>query len=390
MNLTLLAPRHPDTVRDALVRRGMSESKATAAARGLDPVVIVLDDLTQAELDAAVVAAQQQGIECITGADWTLLSGSTSGLASLMRSGADRVPARILHEIGSRLHEMVETPDHWVTERGRIDLTHPAVVGILNVTPDSFSDGGEYLEPTAAIERATELIAAGADLLDLGAESTRPGRPQPVPAGEEWRRLEPVLTELVRNHAETPVSVDTVKADIAARALDAGAWIINDVSALRFDPRIANVCAARGAGLILMHSRGSFSEIATYDHASYHDVTSETLRELDRSVATAETAGVGRERIVLDPGLGFAKRPDHNYEILKRVSALASHGFPVMIGPSRKRFLGTVTGKDAAERDAATAAVCAAAFTQGVRLFRVHEVGLVREVVDIVGAIEEA
>jgi dihydropteroate synthase len=368
----------------------MSEPRATAAARGLDPVVLLLDDLTPAERDSTAAAAQLQGIECITGADWILLSGSTSGLASLGRSGADRVPQPILHSIGSCLHEMVQTPDHWVTERGRIDLTRPALVGVLNVTPDSFSDGGAYLEPQAAVARAAELIAGGAKLLDVGAESTRPGRPQPVPVTEEWRRLEPVLAEVTRNHPETPVSVDTVKAETAARALDAGAWIINDVSGLRFDARLAEVCAARGAGLILMHSRGSFSEIATYDHADYRDVVGETLRELDRSVAAAEDAGVERDRIVLDPGLGFAKRPDHNYEILKRIGALASHGFPVMIGPSRKRFLGAVTGKDASDRDAATAAVCAAAYFEGVRLFRVHAVELVSEVMDIVSAIEEA
>ena len=390
MNLTLIASRHPAAVRDALVRRGMEESKAVAAAQGLNPVALMLDDLTDGERDAAAGAARLQGVECIAGADWLLLAGSASGLASLTRSGADRVPTAILHGIGSCLHELVETPDHWTTERGRVDLTRPAVVGILNVTPDSFSDGGKYVDPVAALSRAEDMLAAGAGLLDLGAESTRPGRPHPVAAAVEWQRLEPVLTELARRHPSTPLSVDTVKSETAERALDAGAWIVNDVSGLRFDPRIADVCADRGAGLVLMHSRGSFAQLATYDHATYSDVIGEVVEELDRSLECAQARGVGRERIVIDPGLGFSKRSEHNYQVLKHMRTIASRGIPVMIGPSRKRFLGAVTGRDVPDRDIATAAACAMAYVEGASLFRVHAVELVREVLDVVNAIEEA
>ena len=368
----------------------MEDSKAAAAAQGLDPVALMLDNLTADERDATAAAARIQGVECIVGADWILLAGSTSALASLTRSGADSVPEPILHGIGRRLHAMVERPDRWVTASGSIDLSRPVVVGILNLTPDSFSDGGRYLDPAAALRRAEEMIEAGAGLLDLGAESTRPGQSDPVAAATEWERLEPVLSHLARSYPATPLSVDTVKAVTAERALDAGAWIINDVSGLRFDPRVADVCAARGAGLVLMHSRGSFAELASYDHAEYGDVTAEIIAELDRSVECAESRGVERERIVLDPGLGFSKRPQHNYRVLQQMRALASRGFPVMIGPSRKRFLGVVTGKTAAERDVATAAVCAAAYVEGASLFRVHAVELVREVMAVVSAIEEA
>jgi dihydropteroate synthase len=285
---------------------------------------------------------------------------------------------------------MVEKPDHWAMQRGRVDLTRPVVVGILNVTPDSFSDGGQFLDPLAALDRAEEMVAAGAGLLDLGAESTRPGRPDPVAAAVEWQRLQPVLSELARRYPDIPLSVDTGKSETAERALDAGAWIINDVSGLRFDPRIADVCAERGAGLVLMHSRGSFAELATYDHAEYGDVIDEIIVELDRSIGCARARGVHRERIVIDPGLGFAKRPEHNYRVLKHMRTIASQGFPVMIGPSRKRFLGAVTGKDVAERDVATAAVCATAYVEGASLFRVHAVEIVREVIELVSAIEEA
>ncbi|UCG85946.1 MAG: dihydropteroate synthase [Gemmatimonadota bacterium] len=390
MNLTLLASRRPAAVRDALVRRGMNESRAIAAAQGLDPVAIVLDGLTAGELDAIAAAGLQQGIECIAGGDWILLAGSTSGLASVTRSGSESVPVAILHAIAGCIHAMVEQPDYWATERGRVDLTRPVIVGILNVTPDSFSDGGSYLDPAAALSHAEEMLAAGADLLDLGAESTRPGRPDPVQAAAEWERLEPVLSQLARRYPKTPLSVDTVKSETAERALDAGAWIVNDVSGLRFDPRIADVCADRGAGLVLMHSRGSFAELATYDHATYSDVIGEVLEELDRSVECARARGVQRDRIIIDPGLGFSKRPEHNLQVLKGMRTIASQGMPVMIGPSRKRFLGAVTGKDVAGRDLATAAVCATAYVDGADLFRVHAVGLVREVMSVVSAIEEA
>jgi len=368
----------------------MSESKAAAAAKGLAPVVLLLDSMTPSDRDATAAASHNQGVESIVGDDWMLLAGSTSNLASLLRSGSGRVPEVILHQIGQCLHDAVERPNYWVMQRGRLDLSRPVVVGILNITPDSFSDGGEFSTPDSALRHAESMLRQGAAMLDIGAESTRPGRPEPVTTAEEWTRLEPVLSELARRYPEVPISVDTVKSETARRALDVGAWAINDVSGLRFDPGIADVCADRGAGLILMHSRGSFSEMATYDQASYDDVVAETVRELDLSVELATARRVGRESIVLDPGLGFSKRPEQNYEILKRVESVVSRGYPVMVGPSRKRFLGAVTGKEAKDRDVATAAACVAAYWEGAILFRVHAVGLLKEIMDVIGAIERA
>jgi dihydropteroate synthase len=193
-------------------------------------------------------------------------------------------------------------PASWPLERGSVSLAQPVVVGILNITPDSFSDGGRFLDAAAALEHASELIEQGAAMLDLGAESTRPGRPAPVTPAEEWRRLEPVLAGLAERHPEVPLSVDTVKAETASRALAAGAWAINDVSGLRLDPEVADVCAEHGAGLVLMHSRGSVSTMASYDHAAYQHVTDDVVRELERAVETAASRGVGTERVVLDRG----------------------------------------------------------------------------------------
>jgi len=258
-------------------------------------------------------------------------------------------------------------------------LDRPRVVGILNVTPDSFSDGGEYLNPEAALSHADKLIEAGADMVDVGAESTRPGQPGLVPVEEEWQRLGPVLSELVIRHPTVPLSVDTVKSVIAERALDAGAWVVNDVSALRLDARIADVCASRNAGLVLNHSRGSFFEMAGYEHAAYEAVASEVADELLMAVELAEGRGVTRDRIVLDPGLGFAKTPEQNREVFRDLPMLTSLGFPIMVGPSRKRFLGVITGKETNDRDVATAAACIAAFLAGAYLFRVHDVGRVKE-----------
>jgi dihydropteroate synthase len=278
----------------------------------------------------------------------------------------------------------------WQTGRGAVSLERPVIAGVLNLTPDSFSDGGRYAEPGRALEHAARLLAEGAGLLDVGAESTGPGVRNPVAADDEWRRLEPVLHGLVRQFPAVPLSVDTVKAATARRALEAGAWIINDVSGLRLDPAIADVCAAHDAGLILMHSRGTVGTMATYEHAQYRDVAGEVRGELATALATARDHGVRVERIVLDPGLGFAKTPEQSYAVLRAVPALARLGRPVMLGPSRKRFLGAVTGRDVAERDVATAAACALGWMLGARLFRVHAPGPARDALAVAAAVAAA
>jgi dihydropteroate synthase len=278
----------------------------------------------------------------------------------------------------------------WTTARGSLSLDRPLVVGILNITPDSFSDGGAYLDPAVAVQHAEAMAQAGAGMIDVGAESTRPGRPDAVPEEEEWRRLEPVLNALARQLPNVPVSIDTVKSGIAERSLRAGAWAINDVSGLRLDARIADICARERAGLILMHSRGTVQDMATYDHATYDDVAVQVAAELSASVRMATARGVAQESIVIDPGLGFAKNPDQSKAALQGVPALVDLGFPVMIGPSRKRFLGLAAGASMAERDDATAAACATGYLLGARLFRVHAIAPTVEALAAVQGIRAA
>jgi dihydropteroate synthase len=208
------------------------------------------------------------------------------------------------------------------------------VMGIVNVTPDSFSDGGRSYDPAAAIEMGVQMVEEGADLIDVGGESTRPGA-APLDAAEERRRVLPVIQGLA-SRVRVPISVDTYKASVADAALDAGAAIVNDISGLRYDPALADVVARRGAPVVLMHTRGRSQQM--YEHASYLDVVGEVLDELRESVAFATTAGVSVERIIVDPGLGFAKNAAQSCEILARLDEFAELGRPILAGPSRKSF----------------------------------------------------
>ena len=390
MTLVPLAAHTPATLREALVRRGWDSGRAEAAAQRLIPQTLIFDQLSEQSRDALLSAALSQGLECVSGNDWVLLAGGSARLAGLTERGESALPGDIVEELGRYLQAAVEPAVVWRMSRGSVGLERPVVVGILNVTPDSFSDGGLHLDPARALEHAAALVDAGADMLDVGAESTRPGQPAPVELEEEWRRLRPVLEGLVHGYPDLPLSVDTVKAEIARRALDAGVWAINDVSGLRLDAEIAGVCARYDAGLVLMHSRGSTATMASYDDATYESVTSEVVRELSTAAAQAEERGVLRARLVVDPGFGFSKRPAHNYRVLAELPAVTALGFPVMVGPSRKRFLGEVTGKSGAQRDNATATACAAAHLFGAQLFRVHAVDLVRDALAVAHAVRSA
>lgn len=388
MRVVALAPRQPSVVRDALVERGVDPVRAEATARGLAPTALLVDDLPTDRRDLLARAAAGHGIECLTGEGWALLAGATARLAALARPGGDRpLPDELAADIGRLLQHGLDPGQTWEMARGAVSLERPVVVGILNVTPDSFSDGGRFLRADAALCHAAELVEGGADILDIGAESTRPGRAAPVPADTEWRRLEPVLIGLRERFPSVPISVDTAKAETACRALAAGAWAINDVSGLRLNPTIADACAEYGAGLILMHSRGDLGGMASYRHARYRDLLGEVLDALRAAAAQARDRGVRDSSIVLDPGLGFAKRPEHNRVLLNRLPALAALGYPVMVGPSRKRFLGEITGKDVGDRDVATAAACVAAHALGATLFRVHAAGIVAEALQVAHAI---
>lgn len=255
-------------------------------------------------------------------------------------------------------------------------------MGIVNVTPDSFSDGGLYLDAEAAIAHGRELLGEGADILDVGGESTRPGA-DAVGADEELRRTEPVVRALAE--AGATVSIDTSKATVARAALDAGAGIVNDVTALRADPELADVCAERGCGLVLMHMQGSPRTMQ--EDPRYDDVVDDVRAFLSARVEAALAAGVSGERIWVDPGIGFGKTLEHNLELLRRLPELRALGHPIVIGTSRKTFIGTLTGREPAERSGGTIASNVLALAGGADVFRVHDVRPVREALQVADAI---
>jgi dihydropteroate synthase len=276
----------------------------------------------------------------------------------------------------------------WQTARGELTLDRPRIVGILNVTPDSFWDGGRHQAEAAALRHAETLMAEGADILDIGGESTRPGAAG-VTADEECARVLPAVRACVREWPDLIVSVDTVKAAVAAAALDEGAAVVNDVSALRLDPAMGTVCAAGGAGLVLMHSRGSVETMARYDTARYGaDPAGEVVTELEGAVERALAAGIAPAQLVVDPGLGFSKRTAESVAVLRSLHRVLALGYPVLVGPSRKRFIGELAGGlDPVDRLPGTVAACVAAWIAGARLFRVHDVQAVRHALAVAHAL---
>ncbi len=244
------------------------------------------------------------------------------------------------------------------------------VMGIVNVTPDSFSDGGLWLDPAAAIAHGRDLVAEGAAILDVGGESTRPGA-EPVDADEEARRVLPVLEGL--RDAGATLSIDTTKRLVAEAALGAGATLVNDVSALRFDPELAGVCADAGCDVCLMHMLGEPRTMQ--EDPRYDDVVDDVRAFLEERLAFAVAEGIAEERVLLDPGIGFGKTTDHNLELLRRLDELTTLGRPVVVGTSRKSFLGRLTGREvASERVAGTVATNVIALERGATVFRVHDV----------------
>jgi len=277
----------------------------------------------------------------------------------------------------------------WAIRSGFFSLDRPVILGIINVTPDSFSDGGEFFSPEQAVAQGLRLVEEGADVLDIGGESTRPQGAEPVDAPEELRRIVPVVRSLRARLPQVPLSVDTVKSGVARAMLDEGVEIINDVSAFRLDPAMAAVCAEARAGVILMHSRGGVSEMGTYRFATYGaDVMGDVIGELQSAATAAECAGVERTRIALDPGIGFAKRTEHSVAVIGALDRLANLGYPVAIGVSRKRFVGELSGVSTpADRVDGTIAANVMALTLGARIFRVHDVRAARRALDVAWSI---
>jgi dihydropteroate synthase len=259
------------------------------------------------------------------------------------------------------------------------------VLGVVNVTPDSFSDGGRFLDPERAIAHATELAAEGADLLDVGGESTRPGA-EAVSAEVELERIGPVIEALAGPRAGAiPVSVDTSKAPVARAALDLGAAIVNDVTALRGDPELAGACAERRCEVVLMHMQGNPRTMQA--DPRYEDVVDDVRAFLAERIQAAVAAGIDERRIWIDPGIGFGKTVEHNLELLRRLGELSELGRPIVIGTSRKRFLGAITGREVGDRQGGTIASNTLALAAGADVFRVHDVAEARQALDVAAVI---
>ena len=280
----------------------------------------------------------------------------------------------------------------WHHATGVLAIDRPRIVGIVNVTPDSFSDGG-MLRTVDDVRRHVErLVEEGADVIDIGGESTRPQGAMPVGVDDELRRVLPAVQSTIADFPGVPVSIDTVKARVAAEALGAGASIVNDVSAFRLDPEMAKVCARGRSGVVLMHSRGDVADMATFVHAGYGaDAVGEVIAELSTRVASAVDAGVERTRIVIDPGIGFSKRAEQSLAMLAQMKRFTELGYPVLVGVSRKRFIGEITrAASPADRMAGTVGANVVALERGARLFRVHDVKPSRDALDVAWAIMQS
>src|SRR5258708_3577780 len=336
--------------------------------------------------DASTVAEglRSSGLTVLRGATASLALGSLAQIWSAARSlenalerEAPRTGAKMLMECAAH----VESPppaSAWRLPRSKLPEGRTLVMGIVNATPDSFSDGGAY-DPLA---QALKLAEEGADIIDVGGESTRPGAPQ-VSAREERARTEPVIRELARRIQKIPLSIDTTKSEVAKAALDAGAEIVNDVSGLARDPALAQ--AARGAALCLMHMRGTPSDML--ERTVYADLHGEVLAELSQALERAAEAGIAPAQIVLDPGLGFAKTSAQNLLLLRRLRELAQLGHPLLVGASRKSFIGKATGRPAPDRLSGSLTAAALAAFQGAAILRVHDVAATREALAVADAI---
>jgi dihydropteroate synthase len=272
----------------------------------------------------------------------------------------------------------------WRCKERSFDLTEkPLIMGVLNLTPDSFSDGSRYDSVYEAVAAAEKMVADGADILDIGGESTRPGA-EPVSAEEEAERVIPVIKKLA-GRLNVPISIDTWKATVAKAALNAGAEIVNDISAMTFDPDMSGTIAESGAAVVLMHNRGRPTEMQK--NTDYSDIVSEVMAFLDARIQAAILAGIDEERIVVDPGIGFGKDASGNMEIIRRLREFHLLNRPILIGTSRKSFIGAALNREVSERVFGTAASVAVAMMNGASIFRVHDVAAMRDTVDMVRAI---
>ena len=388
MNAVPLSLHSPGALAGALRAGGVEAGDAESAASGAAPLAVRFTGLERATLEALVRHGGKLGIDLSTGEDWAIVAGSRARLSTLAQPF--RVPPE-LAELALVLASAMplEPAVTWDIARGTVPLDRPLIVGILNVTPDSFSDGGALGSLDAALRHAELLVQEGARMLDVGGESTRPARTELVSDDEELRRVLPVVERLASEFPGVAVSIDSVKASVAKAALDAGAAVVNDVSGLRLDPEMASVVAQAGAGLVLMHSRGEHLELASYAHARYDEgVVGAVLHELRASIDLAAAAGIAPGTIAIDPGLGFGKTTAQSLALLDQLGAFLALGRPVYLGPSRKRFVGEPSGLPVGERDGVTAVACALGWERGARIFRVHDVRQTRDALAFATALE--
>jgi dihydropteroate synthase len=333
------------------------------------------------------VAVSRGSIDCSIGGTDAVIIGSDKQMKlfvdkiSIQPFGLKRLSEELKQVLRNmrRLSFTVETPQRTINFG-----TRTAVMGILNVTPDSFSDGGRFATIHDAVANARQLEEEGADIIDIGGESTRPGS-ESVPVEEELDRVIPVI-RAVKRQVEVPLSIDTTKAAVAARAIDEGVEIVNDISALRWDREMASVIAARGVPVVLMHMKGT-PQTMQDGTISYRSLMADIIQFLRNSIDAARAAGIPEERIIIDPGVGFGKTVEHNCELLWRLSELKTLGRPILIGPSRKRFIGAVTGGEPRDREDGTAATVAVSIMNGAQIVRVHDVKSIKKVAVMTDAI---
>ncbi len=332
------------------------------------------------------VAMDKRAIDCSVATSDLILMGTPNQIKALIDRLEDRFNG--LQGVAIRIRECLEnleSPPHTIRCRKKVlrldERTH--IMGILNVTPDSFSDGGLYVDPHKAISHGIELASQGADIIDIGGESTRPGS-KPLPVDEELRRVIPVI-EALSAKVEIPISIDTYKSSIAEKALEAGAEMINDISGLKFDRKMANVAAKYGVPVVLMHIKGT-PEVMQLD-VHYDCLLSEIMEYLEQGIEIAEGAGIDPKLIIIDPGIGFGKSVEDNLKIIRHLAELKSLGKPILLGPSRKSFIGKILNAPIEQRDEGTLASISAAIMNGANIIRVHEVGPARKTARIVDAI---
>lgn len=343
--------------------------------------------LKQAMLSAGGDAAVARGtVACSIASTDCILIGTGKQLQQLstsLKAQPFGLPA-LADEISSLLKAAAHPPLLWRTARRDFDLQRPLIMGILNLTPDSFSDGGCFDTVEKAVEQALRMEAEGADCIDIGGESTRPGAP-PVQEEQELARIMPVL-ERLSGRLQCAISVDTWKSAVARQALAAGAEIINDISGFMFDPAMAEIVAGSGAAAVLMHTRGTPENMQ--QNTGYADLMGEISTYLRSSIARAQASGMSRDRIAIDPGIGFGKGCSANLELLRRLPELQGLGLPILVGTSRKSFIGAVLGRTSpSERTFGTAATVALSVAGGASILRVHDVRAMRDAADMARAV---